>query len=95
MTHLLLREMLSPKKVQIPRDIVREQMSVTMADTPRPTLLFTRSILPSEEGEKELKGRKRRKREREGGREREREGGREEGGRKREGEGWREGGGNE
>ena len=63
LTDLLLREMLSPKNVHIPRDIVREQMRVTMAAIPRPTLLFTRSILPNREGGRREEGR-------EGGRER-------------------------
>ena len=41
--------MLRPKKVHIPSDMVREQMSVMIAATPNPTLLFTRSILPGEQ----------------------------------------------
>ena len=55
---LLLREMLSPKKVHIPSDMVRDQTRVIMAATPSPTLLFTRSILPGVEvGERGRRGR--------------------------------------
>lgn len=38
--------MLTPKNVQIPRDIVREATTVKQAVNPRPIFDFTRSILP-------------------------------------------------
>ena len=38
--------MLIPKKVQMPRDIVREATTVMNAVNPRPYFDFTRSILP-------------------------------------------------
>ncbi len=44
--YLPLREMLIPKKVQMPRDIVRDATTVKEAVIPRPTLDFTRSNLP-------------------------------------------------
>ena len=44
--HLPLREMLIPKKVQMPRDMVREATTVMNAVNPRPYFDFTRSILP-------------------------------------------------
>ena len=45
-TDLELRDILRPKNVHIPRDIVNEHTSVMIAATPNPILLFTRSILP-------------------------------------------------
>ena len=44
--HLPLREILIPKKVQMPRDMVREATTVMNAVNPRPYFDFTRSILP-------------------------------------------------
>lgn len=44
--HLPLREMLIPKKVQMPRDMVREATTVMNAVNPRPYFDLTRSILP-------------------------------------------------
>ena len=44
-THLPLSEMLSPKKVQMPRDMVSDPTMLTQAATPIQNLDFTRSIL--------------------------------------------------
>ena len=51
-SHLPLTVMLSPKKVQIPSDMVREQMTVMTDVNPSPILERTRSILP--EGESKM-----------------------------------------
>lgn len=47
LSHLPLREMLIPKKVQMPRDMVREATTVMNAVNPRPYFDLTRSILPA------------------------------------------------
>ena len=50
-TNLPLSEtLLNPKNVQIPRDMVREAVTVRNAVSPRPNLDLTRSILPRVNG---------------------------------------------
>ena len=44
--YLPLSDMLSPKKVHIPSDIVRAAITVIQAVNPRPIFDLTRSILP-------------------------------------------------
>lgn len=44
--YLPLREMLSPKSVQIPKDMVSAATTVTKAVKPRPILDLTKSIFP-------------------------------------------------
>lgn len=48
-TNLPLTVMLSPKNVQIPRDIVSDAMTVTTAVNPNPNLDRTSSILPEKQ----------------------------------------------